>query len=710
MHAAPATPKTESPRPFGPLGAAAAAGLSALLRQPPAPEPQPHEPMAGPDAAVPLHSPELHPHQLLGAGQPGEGGGAPIIRPSQQQQAAADAAAALVPGPDSEVAYMLTPELLASEAEQPAAANDGSVHGSAGALRMGAGRSRMHSAGPKAIKGLTGQDRCSREMLHRATFSACQPRLPAVMALESTLYSSSRIEAVRVRPLAAAAAQAAAVASVAAAAARSEKGQQDAAVVQAARVSPPPAGPAAAETAAPGVVVSGVPESTVAAVAAAVAVQRELAAAGAAAPVGGGAAGDSGQRYDASAEGRAGVGGEPAPGADAGGAGGRAAGGVGGDGVEGVEVELDFEWRGEPTLGLMVEAYLSPGGGTVRLAPRLRELAVAGTLRLVLCPLLPHPPGFGAIQISMPRAPQVAFAFDFGEALGGAGVAGPVAAFLQPLLQDILAGALRVVVPVLPESVTGPLTELQLRTRGLVAVRVLRAAGLAGGRAGEAPLREGAEVQVDAYTRPDRRRATPTATCHHTRHGAAAAAATGPEAAAAGGGCSPLYLPLQELRSDVLRLEAFVVERFNPAARLLQRLGAGAEMRGPFPPARLGVTTCTERVQTCAGRPPANRSADNSDGSRGAPGVWMQLCRQLRALGQPLPSVHLHAATTAASRSVACSGSPVHRPYRQLPMNESPAPVVSTTASCRTARSPPPPPAPESEAGADAAAVAAVPP
>jgi hypothetical protein len=43
----------------------------------------------------------------------------------------------------------------------------------------------------------------------------------------------------------------------------------------------------------------------------------------------------------------------------------------------------------------------------VRLAPRLRQLAVAGTLRLLLTPLLPHPPGFGAVQVCMPRAPQV---------------------------------------------------------------------------------------------------------------------------------------------------------------------------------------------------------------------------------------------------------------------------------------------------------------
>ncbi len=46
----------------------------------------------------------------------------------------------------------------------------------------------------------------------------------------------------------------------------------------------------------------------------------------------------------------------------------------------------------------------------MRLAPRLREVAVAGTLRLVLCPLVPQPPGFGAVLVAMPRAPQVGWA------------------------------------------------------------------------------------------------------------------------------------------------------------------------------------------------------------------------------------------------------------------------------------------------------------
>lgn len=48
-----------------------------------------------------------------------------------------------------------------------------------------------------------------------------------------------------------------------------------------------------------------------------------------------------------------------------------------------------------------------PSRRTVRLSPRLRKVALAGTLRVVLTPLLPHAPGFGAVLVTMPRAPQV---------------------------------------------------------------------------------------------------------------------------------------------------------------------------------------------------------------------------------------------------------------------------------------------------------------
>ncbi|KXZ45000.1 hypothetical protein GPECTOR_59g607 [Gonium pectorale] len=407
--------------------------------------------------------------------------------------------------------------------------------------------------------------------------------------------SPPRIEAIRVRPLASAVAQAEAVVAVAAAVTAAAASTAGAAAgepmasephVTAASVAPGSGGPppegAVAEGggSSPGLLLSGVDEATVATVAAAVAVQEQLAesaavgAAGAEPPAGNVAAHDAG-------------GGVAGNGSSAAG---------GGAGLDGIEVELDFEWQGEPTVGLFVEAYVAPavpgvpiGGGTVRLAPRLRQVAAAGTLKLVLTPLLPYPPGFGAIQLSMPRAPQLGFAFDFGPGLmrGVEPLAGLVSAFLQPLLQDVVAGALvwpqRVVLPVLPEALTGPLTELGLRTRGLLAVRLLAAEGLAAAGAGAEPLEPGAEVQVEAFTRPDRRLSSAPALCSHKVAAVAAAGAPAPAPAPAAavaccawrGRGSLLHLPLQEPRSDVLRLRLVQREGFRPAALLQPNIARG---------------------------------------------------------------------------------------------------------------------------------------
>lgn len=74
--------------------------------------------------------------------------------------------------------------------------------------------------------------------------------------------------------------------------------------------------------------------------------------------------------------------------------------------------------------------------------PRVSNLTVRGTLRLALAPLAPCVPGFGALLVSLARAPQVKFGLDFGPALGGRYTARPVAAFLDPFLRDTLANAL----------------------------------------------------------------------------------------------------------------------------------------------------------------------------------------------------------------------------------------------------------------------------
>lgn len=54
-----------------------------------------------------------------------------------------------------------------------------------------------------------------------------------------------------------------------------------------------------------------------------------------------------------------------------------------------------------------------------RMVPRVSALTVAGTLKLVLSPLLPLLPGFGAAMVSFTRTPAIKFTLDFGPAMGG---------------------------------------------------------------------------------------------------------------------------------------------------------------------------------------------------------------------------------------------------------------------------------------------------
>ena len=65
------------------------------------------------------------------------------------------------------------------------------------------------------------------------------------------------------------------------------------------------------------------------------------------------------------------------------------------------------------------------------------------------------------------KPPQIKFKLDFGKALGSGYTAKAVRLWLDPFLRETLADLIvwpnRIVVPILPENVTGPLDDLMLR-------------------------------------------------------------------------------------------------------------------------------------------------------------------------------------------------------------------------------------------------------
>ena len=145
-----------------------------------------------------------------------------------------------------------------------------------------------------------------------------------------------------------------------------------------------------------------------------------------------------------------------------------------------VQIEVDFRWAGDANIFLAIE--LPAGGSATRMVPKVSDMAVSGTIRVILGPLLPEIPGFGAATISLMQPPIVKFHLDFGAAFGGSYTAGAIVAWLDPFLRSTVAGMLvwpkRIVIPILPEEVTGPLDDLQLRHKAALQIDVISASGL----------------------------------------------------------------------------------------------------------------------------------------------------------------------------------------------------------------------------------------
>jgi hypothetical protein len=140
---------------------------------------------------------------------------------------------------------------------------------------------------------------------------------------------------------------------------------------------------------------------------------------------------------------------------------------------EAIQIETDFRWSGDMSIHLAIETLA--GGSATRMVPKVSDVAVSGTARVILMPLLPEIPGFGAATVSLMKPPVVKFHLDFGAAFGGSYSAKMIQAWLDPFLRSTVAGMMvwpkRMVVPILGEEVTGPLDDLYQRHKGALQVR-----------------------------------------------------------------------------------------------------------------------------------------------------------------------------------------------------------------------------------------------
>ncbi|BDA44378.1 Synaptotagmin-5 [Coccomyxa sp. Obi] len=150
------------------------------------------------------------------------------------------------------------------------------------------------------------------------------------------------------------------------------------------------------------------------------------------------------------------------------------------EGEQHVLMEVAFRWAGDANIAIAIE--LPAGGEHTRLVPKVTDLQVAGVARVILSPLVPVIPGFGAAVVALRKPPLMRFKLDFGKAFGGSIVAKPVRLWLDPFIRETLTNMVvwpnRIVVPMLPEEVTGPLDHLYLRHVGLLVVHVAQARDL----------------------------------------------------------------------------------------------------------------------------------------------------------------------------------------------------------------------------------------
>ncbi|GMH38160.1 hypothetical protein BSKO_06044 [Bryopsis sp. KO-2023] len=138
-----------------------------------------------------------------------------------------------------------------------------------------------------------------------------------------------------------------------------------------------------------------------------------------------------------------------------------------------IVLEAGVRWGGEAHVAIGVDLI---GGAFI--SPSVRRLNFFAMTRITLTRFVPTIPCFGAVLVSLQRAPMVTFDINCGPGVGNA-----IEAWLKPFLTNNILGNLlvwpnRIVVPLLPEEVIGPYDTLNLTTKGILRVRVISASNL----------------------------------------------------------------------------------------------------------------------------------------------------------------------------------------------------------------------------------------
>ncbi|PNH08684.1 Synaptotagmin-2 [Tetrabaena socialis] len=114
-------------------------------------------------------------------------------------------------------------------------------------------------------------------------------------------------------------------------------------------------------------------------------------------------------------------------------------------------MEVAVKWCGDPNITLAIEI---PGGQ--KLCPRIMDISLMATIRIVLNPLVARIPGFVGAMATVPKPPLIKYRLDFGKAMGGslapAAVTPVVNYFIKEVITKMLVWPQRLVVPILQET------------------------------------------------------------------------------------------------------------------------------------------------------------------------------------------------------------------------------------------------------------------
>jgi len=146
-----------------------------------------------------------------------------------------------------------------------------------------------------------------------------------------------------------------------------------------------------------------------------------------------------------------------------------------------VEMEIDFRWHGDANIAFFIQlsGLAAVGGEATQMVVKLTKLQLSGTLKVIMTPFVDVIPGFGAVLLSLTNSPIIKYRLDFGKALGSSMSAGLVRQWLDPFIRNTLVEMLvwpeRLLTPMAPEEVTGPLEHLKKRLKGILQVTILKA-------------------------------------------------------------------------------------------------------------------------------------------------------------------------------------------------------------------------------------------